>query len=320
MHLIADKETICLLNSMAMQEVVRGAADDATRRQYEGRTVNARRWEILIANRAKKQLPRLTLEEFTKRGILKLGLGVPCPNCTHGNWFGLDEVSYQVTCERCLKAFPYPQGATSTRWKYRVTGPFSVPDFAEGAYCVALTLDMFSRKLNGGYNVAMTYTTGLNLKHEQFEREVDFAFWHSESTTFGQRTEPRFVFGEAKSFAKEAITDRDIKTLKLVASAVPGSVVVVSVLKPAFCDPEKELLVEFTKWGWELVHGQPRAQVILLTGIELFADFDVQMAWKNAGGHYPADPRYDVFGDLDAFAHATQKIHLGLNYYAERLG
>ena len=50
--------------------------------------------------------------------------------------------------------------------------------------------------------------------------------------------EPRFVFGEAKSFAKEAVTDRDIKALKVVADAVPGSVVVVSVLKSDFGNDE----------------------------------------------------------------------------------
>ena len=159
----------------------------------------------------------------------------------------------------------------------------------------------------------MTYTTGLNLKHKHFDREVDFAFWHSESVIAGQRTEPRFVFGEAKSFSKEAVTDRDIKALTLVADAVPGSVVVVSVLKRDFGNEEKERLAEFTKWGWELIHGRPRAQVLILIGIELFADFDVQMAWKHAGAPYPGDPLLDVFHDLDTFAHTTQKIHLGLD-------
>ena len=220
-------------------------------------------------------------------------------------------------CERCLKAFPFPQGDTRKQWKYHVTGLFSVLNFSEGAYCVVLTLNMFSHKLSGPSHGVMTYTTGLNLKHEQFDREVDFAFWHSESVTLGQRTEPRFVFGEAKSFAEEAVTDRDIDTLKRVADAVPGSIVVVSVLKPGFGNNEKTRLAEFTKWGWKLIHGRPRAQVLLLTGIELFADFDVQMAWKNAVAPYTGDPRYEGFDDLNTFAHTTQKIHLGLDYCAD---
>ena len=78
-HLIADKETICELNRMATQEVVvEGTPDDRTRRHYEGRTVIALQWKSLIARRAKNHLPTLTLDEFTKHGILKLGLAVPC--------------------------------------------------------------------------------------------------------------------------------------------------------------------------------------------------------------------------------------------------
>ena len=177
---------------------------------------------------------------------------------------------------------------------------------------------MFSHKLSRVSQILMTYRTGLNLRHEQFDREVDFAFWHSESATFGQGTEPRFVFGEAKSFAEEAVTDRDIETLKLVALAVPGSIVVISVLKPVFSDGEKERLADFTKWGCELVHGRPRAQVLLLTGIELFAGFDVKKEWERAGAPYPEDLHYEVFHDLDAFARTTQKIHLGVDYYADR--
>ena len=157
----------------------------------------------------------------------------------------------------------------------------------------------------------------MNLTHEQFQREADFAFWYSKDADFGQRSEPRFVFGEAKSFAEEAVTDRDIEGLKLVAEAVPGSVVVVSVLKATFSDTEKERLTNFTKWGWERIDGRPRAQLLLLTGIELFADFNVRMAWERAGAPYPEDAGYHVFHDLDAFAQVTQKVHLGLDYYAD---
>ena len=113
------------------------------------------------------------------------------------------------------------------------------------------------------------------------------------------------------------MTDHEIETLKLVAAAVPGSVVVVSVLKSAFSTDEKERLANFTKWGWKLIDGRPRAQLLLLTGVELFADRDVGMAWENAGAPYPNKPDRYVFHDLEAFAHMTQKIHLGLDYYAD---
>jgi hypothetical protein len=316
-HLINYREVIELLNSMASQEIVRGAADEATRRQFEGRTVIAGRWKTLINRIGANRLPRLALDDFTKRGILKLGLGVDCPNCTHSNWYGLDGVDYEVICERCLKAFRFPQGSTSARWKYRVTGPFSVPNYAEGAYAVALTLNVFNMKIGGRIDTAMTYSTGLDLVHKDFRKEIDFAFWYGGRSTIGQRPEPRFVFGEAKSFAEEAITDNDIETLKRVAEVVPGAIVVVAVMKSTFSENEKARLAELTTWGWERVDGQHRAQVLLLTGVELFADFHVEKSWDEAGDPYPKNADHWILSEIDEFARTTQKIHLGLIPEAE---
>lgn len=316
-HIISNEETIKLLNSMAMQEVVSGAADEATRRQYQGRTVGAGRWKTLIKRIATDRLPKLTLEQFAECGILKLGLAVDCQNCSYENWYGLDQIDYDPVCDRCLKPFRFPQGGASTPWKYRVTGPFSLPNFAEGAYTVVLTLNMFKKNLAAGPHVEMTYATGLNLKNDNFEREIDFAFWYGESRSFGQRTEPSFVVGEAKSFAEEAVTDRDIESLKLVGQAIPGTVLVVSVLKKSFSATERIYLTDLARWGWEHVNGRMRSVVILLTGVELFAGYGIRQAWNKAGENYPKDADYHTFNELNAFAYATQKIHLGLDYYAE---
>lgn len=316
-HMVADVDTLRLLNNMATQEVTKGAGNEATKRQFEGRTVLAGRWKSLISKRSKSFGPTLTLEAFAKQGILKLGLGLECPNCTHNNWYGLDQVDYDVVCERCLKQFRFPQGSTSARWKYRVTGPFSVPNYAEGAYAVALTLSMFKKKLSTGFNTEMTFATGLNLKHRNFNREVDFAFWYGESGSWGQRKEPRFVVGEAKSFAKEAITARDIESLQLVGKTLPGTVLVVSVLKTQFSETERGLLTKLARWGWGHDNGHPRAPLILLTEVELFAKLRVRQAWEDADAPYPRDANFDIFNDLTEFAFATQKIHLGLDYYTE---
>ena len=57
--------------------------------------------------------------------------------------------------------------------------------------------------------------------------------------------------------------------------------------------------------------------MLLLTGLELFAQFNVRETWRRAGSPYPEDGGYHVLHDLHAVAHMTQKIHLGLDYYAE---
>ena len=175
-HLIDDKETIQLLNKMATQEVVRGATDNETLRQYEGRTVNAAVWEQLISKRRENGFRRLTLDEFAEHGILRLGLAVRCTNCAHGNWFGLDDVGYDVICERCLKTFSFPQRPGMTQWKYRVTGPFSVPNYAEGAYCVTLTLNLFRLKMGDAIRNKITYATGITLTHGQLRERGGLRF------------------------------------------------------------------------------------------------------------------------------------------------
>tara|TARA_R110002073_G_scaffold41638_1_gene117497 strand:- start:544 stop:2742 length:2199 start_codon:yes stop_codon:yes gene_type:complete len=316
-HLIADEETLRLLNKMAMQEVSKGVEGEAIQHRYESRTAPFHTWKTLIGRRGKGGLPRLSLEEFAKRGVLKLGLSVDCPHCTHSNWYGLDDVAYELLCDRCLRRFDFPQGGAEKPWRYRVVGPFSVPNFAEGAYGVALTLNMFKLKLLAGFDVGMTYSTGLNLVHDKFKREIDFAFWYGTRSPLAQREEPRFIIGEAKSFAEEAIAKRDIESLMLVAEAIPGSVIVVSVMKASFSEKERELLSALVRWGWERVGGKIRAQVIVLTGRELFADFNVGSAWKKAGDPFDQFDAFHVLSDLDEFARATQKIHLGLDTLKE---
>jgi hypothetical protein len=316
-RLISDQETLRLLNGMATQEELKGSDETATKRLYEGRTAPFHVWNALVRRRRKDQIRNLSLEDFTNRGVLRLGLSVDCPNCTYTNWYGLDVVDYRVTCDRCQKQFGFPQGNATRSWKFRVIGSFSVPNFAEGAYAVALALNMFNQKMSGSADVEMTYATGLELETDTFKREIDFALWLGRRAVLGQRAEPRLIIGEAKSFADEAISERDIENLKLVAAALPGVTIVVSVLKNSFSDSEKALLRDFTKWGWEHVKGGMRAQIILLTGLELFADFRVGTAWKQAGEPFARFDDYHVFNDLDEFARATQIAYLGLDYFEE---
>lgn len=315
--LIADKNTIQLLNKMAMQERISNSKTTSNTKTFEGRTADTGRWHELVKKRAKNSLRfRVSLEKFTNRGILKLGLGLNCPHCTHSNWYGLDGVDYSVTCERCLKEFSYPQGSKEPRWKYRVIGPFSVPNFAEGAYSVTLTLTSFAKSLSPAGKIGMTMTTGLNLKCDAFEREIDFAFWYRKERMVDQKSEPRFVVGEAKSFAEEAIEKGDLEALQAVAKVLPGTVLVVSVMKEEFSEKEKRLLAKLVRWGWVSVEGRMRAPVIILTGVELFADWSIEKAWQQKGTPYPTDTRMSVLSDLELLAMETQRIHLGLDYYS----
>ena len=318
-RMLADKETVKLLNHMANQEPDKSTNDGEQKRQYAGRTVSAGRWHSLINKDQGSGRYQRSLDTFTKKGVLKLGLGVACANCDYDNWYGLDELDYELVCERCLKSYHYPQGSITPRWKYRVVGPFSVPNFAQGAYTVALTLAVFRDIFAFGPENEMTYSTGLDLKHDAFLCEVDFAFWQGTAHVMRQREEPRFVIGEAKSFGGNAITEADIGNLRKICQALPGTVAVISVLKNSFSDNEKRLLEKFARWGWKVSSGRIRAPVILLTGVELFSDFGgVRKAWKAAGHPYPENVDHGELRDLEKLAFSTQRIHLGLDYQAEK--
>ena len=89
-----------------------------------------------------------------------------------------------------------------------------------------------------------------------------------------------------------------------------------SVLKEIFSAAEKQLLEKLVRWGWVSVEGRMRAPVILLTGVELFADWTVEESWQKKGAPYPANVHMSVFSDLELFAMETQRIHLGIDYYS----
>jgi hypothetical protein len=200
-NLLAHRETIMLLDKMA-KSIRR--YQDGMEEEYQDRTVAATAWSSLMAKRAKDAwFSNLTLDEFVERNILKLGLAIQCSHCSNTNWYGISELGESVVCDRCRKTYAFPQGSigfAQTPWKFRVVGPFSVPDFAEGAYATVLTLRVFAQSLSG-MPASLVYAPGLNLKTEDGSHlEVDFALWHSGESMGFEEAETVTVFGESKSF------------------------------------------------------------------------------------------------------------------------
>jgi hypothetical protein len=97
----------------------------------------------------------------------------------------------------------------------------------------------------------------------------------------------------------------------------PGVILIVSVMKRAFSDGEKAMLADLVQWSWDRSGDGPRAHVLLMTGVELFARHHVEQAWKEAGTPYSDKADYHTFADLREFAYATQRIHLGLDRFVK---
>jgi hypothetical protein len=134
-HLLADTETLKLLNKMAGGLRRMSNEEDTVEETFELRTAPREEWTRLIANRkTRRRLSRLSLEDFTKSNVIRLGLETDCPHCNAKNWSTLTGVDYRVTCERCLKPYDFPQAALrehNRNFTYRVVGPFSVPDYGD---------------------------------------------------------------------------------------------------------------------------------------------------------------------------------------------
>ncbi|HEY1206028.1 MAG TPA: hypothetical protein VGF05_15150 [Bryobacteraceae bacterium] len=317
-NLLADRDTITLLDEMAKS--VRRYADGKVE-EFPDRSVEVKRWRDLVNRRfgARHGFEcGATLDRFVEAHVFRLGLVLPCTNCLKKNWFGIDGLKEDLICERCLRTYKFPQGSLNlqqTPWHYRVVGPYSVPNFAEGAYSTVLALTVFARRL-GADNPKLTYTTGLDFRFgEGVPFEVDFTFWYQRGRMFGRDEEPALVFGEAKSFAVESFKDNDVARMWKLAEAFPGALMVFATLKDELSAAERTAIGQFATWGRErLPDGRPRTPVIVLTATELFCDWDVEGAWKEVGGQRAAfvASRAVRLENLWTLADLTQQVYLGL--------
>jgi hypothetical protein len=249
---------------------------------------------------------------------LRLGLVLECPNCRKKNWYGIDTLSDKVKCERCLKDYPFPQGSLHferTPWHYRVVGPFSVPNYAEGAYSTVLALNALAWDLDSDH-ANVTYATNLHYKiGEDKPFEVDFTLWYQRKRILDLEEEPVLVFGEAKSFATECFQQADVDRMRKLGEKFPGAFQVFATLKDALSETEKKLIADLALWGrTHLKDGRPHSPVIVLTGIELFSRWNIRDAWKELGGRHATfiEPACVRLGNLWEFAESTQQLYLDL--------
>ena len=319
-HLLADLETLKLLNKMAGGVRRKTNQAETIEETFERRSAPVKSWTDLLARRKQQRpLPRLELADFTRSNIIRLGLETDCAHCHFTNWHSLTAVDYEVTCERCLNRYDFPQDhlrEQNRNWFYRVVGPFSVPDYGRGSYSALLTLHALQSSLNS--RDEMTFSTSLNLKFDGVDAEVDFAAWRREGS-FDTHNPPDLVVGETKSLGDGVlIKQKDLNQLKTIGRKLPGAIIVISVLRPKFLRSEKKLLEPFVLWGRRTDdHGQPTNPVILLTGNELFAEHQISATWEKLGEPYNKFSSYENTKNIRNLADATQQIYLGLPSFHE---
>lgn len=310
---IANKETIELLNSISRKPVTRSM-------QYQ-------EFKSRI-NQANKNRPfsGKSFEVLVDKNAVELGQEIKCDKCSSWTWYGIDKLSYKLTCQNCLRdiLFPVKEPAhpDKAKFSYRVIGPFALPKYADGGYAGALAIRFFASVIGKMERAQSTWAAGCLLSDENGKKlEADFAIWYQNKRMFGLNEPTDLIFGETKSFGKDRFGDEDIIRLKTLAERFPGSILVFATMRTIdeLSKKEKQMIKKLALWGreYDREKRQSRAPVVLLTGTELFSDYLLTETWKEMGGKHKALVE-TMFYDLDDpkfLADATQQIYLGIKPY-----
>ena len=266
-------------------------------------------------------------ERLVERKVVELGYELKCPRCDSWSWHALNALGHQITCDLCLKAFNFPvvepTKSDHARWAYRVIGPFALPDYASGGYAASLALRFLGHD-NGLSGPEITWAGGHELTFEdQSKLEADFIVWHQQKDSFRPDHPTEVVFGEAKSFGRDAFETRDLNRMKSLAMRFPGSILVLATLREVdeLSTGEIAGIKKLAEWGraYDREHRHSRAPLVLLTGTELFAVHSLDMAWKDKGGarEQLVAPAYVDTSRLRVVADLTQQAYLSLPPYDE---
>ena len=273
-------------------------------------------------------------EILVSQKIVELGLELKCSKCDSWNWYALNSLDYNLTCNRCLKEFNFPVTKPTksdfSRWAYRVIGAFALPDYARGGYAASLAIHFFERNIGFSNDLTITWSGGQELTLKSGEKaESDFILWTQKKEILDLHKSTDIVFGEAKSFAKDAFKDSDIQKMKLLAETFPKSILVFATMKEFkdFSDDEINRLKELAEWGrgYDNKNKEIRAYIMILTGLELFIDDygGLSRTWEQKGGKHQelitsSATKYNIH-NLKFLAELTQQIYLDMPSYYDGL-
>jgi hypothetical protein len=237
------------------------------------------------------------LQMLTEKEILRIGMRVECSQCQQFNWYSLDELSFELRCQRCLREFPFPSATPPDEWHYRTVGPFATENFAQGGYTVALALHALSSRIGA----EATWIPSFDLESPDGKKlEADFAMlWQDNFPLPGPS---RLIMGECKSLNR--FETRDIERMQDMATAFPSCVL-------AFCTLREHLDVKERKQLTRLVKSarSVKQEVIILTGLELLG-VGIPDCWGEDGRTFAMRAR--GYRKIDELAALTQRLHLGM--------
>jgi len=248
-------------------------------------------------------------EYLISKNVFRVGSKIQCPNCRRNSFYGLDSIKETINCPRCLNNFPALGNLEESTWHYKTAGPFSIPGYADGAYCVLLSLEFLEREMHG-LKITPTYSfTADNQSGKKLE--ADFALLWQQKSYKG--VQEGILFGECKTFG--TFKEKDFQRMGAVAEEFPGAVLAFCTLRTSLTPVEKKALIKIAKAGRKLFTSERCVNpVLILTGNEIFSDFGPPYCWKNT----PNEKKFEhLFGILE-MANASQQIYLGLPSWEDK--
>lgn len=261
-------------------------------------------WKAVMRARGSERRANGLLRALLERRVIDAGVLVKCPTCAKSNWYGPDDLGFELNCERCLNDFPFPGHDPPHRddWAYRPRGGFASPEYAMGAYSVLLSLRLLS-----GMGERISWAPSMTLNSST---EVDFALWQERSRIYsGEPSEWTLLLGECKSHRE--FKRADIQRMEQLRTAFPEAILVFASLRTELSAEEVDGLLKLARPS-DPGRTRPRPDVVILTSTELFAD-TLPGAWKDAGGRAAKLAPEQLFGhrpEIETLADVTQQIHL----------
>lgn len=268
-------------------------------------------WPAVIQASKEKELykisPQGLMERLLGSKMFELGVETKCPKCGRKSWYLPKSLSTKAKCPKCLSSFGLPSSAPKEmQWAYKVTGPFSIPGLADGAYSVLLTLYFFSDNMEG----LTTPMLSFNAEKDGVKIEVDLALFYKENRFSDNGS--KLIFCECKSF-NDSFDKKDIEKMELLGNKFPDSILVFSTLKDNLSIKEKTMLKKLVEKNREkLAKGNKHTQIIILTGNELFGEGHFPYTWEKKGGIYEQYAKSIHKFDGEYFSNSTQEIYLGV--------
>ena len=226
-----------------------------------------------VKNRLERQEPasKSLYNYALENGFFRLGAQVKCPNCFRRSWYSLESIKDSLVCPKCLETFNAVgnlDAVSGSPWHYKTVGPFSIPNYADGAYGVLLSLHFFN-SFKQRSKSSITPVLSFKAKSpEGQEKEVDFAaFWRSQLP----EGKVELIIGECKTYGK--FGEADFEKMEYLAQAFEKQkpVLVFSTLRESLEAEEKERISCLAQ----------TSPVIVLTARELFQSGDYGLDLQN---------------------------------------